>query len=623
MTTQNPVSSAHSLFKLSRLSAAVLLVGAVGLTVTTATSHAANKTAAAQQSGQTKAQKQLAQLADAFYESRAKFDPLLYATINGDSRYNDQLAISIDPKNRDKQFALMHGMQKQLRSIARAQLSDKDQLNYDLLAYEIDSALHFEHFPEHLLPLNQMDNVPSTLANFAGGDGAQSFKTVADYKAYLARLNKLPLWVDQAIKNMQEGVKQGIVQPKAITLAMLPQFKALPSANPQASIFYTPIKNIPSSFSSAERAQLDKAYIHTISNKLTPSLQRLAYFLETDYLKAGRDSAGYSALPNGAAWYQRRIKDNTTTNLTPEKIHNLGLQEVARIQAQFAELGPRLGYTGPAEELPQWVSAQDKFKSFQSDAEILATYRQIDAQVQSKLPQLFSLLPKGKLALQLEPELSRATASDHYTPPSADGSHPGTFWPVVNDAKQYSRVGMVTLFLHEGQPGHHLHAALLKEIDLPKFRKFNTENLNSAAFTEGWALYSETLGHELGLYESNPEAYFGHLKDELMRAVRLVVDTGLHAQGWSREEAMRYMQKNLGFNEARAKNQIERYMVLPGQALSYKIGARKILELRQRAQQALGSKFSLPKFHAIVIGDGTLPLPILEAQIDRWIEKEK
>ena len=250
-------------------------------------------------------------------------------------------------------------------------------------------------------------------------------------------------------------------------------------------------------------------------------------------------------------------------------------------------------------------------------------YRQLDAQVQSKLPALFSLLPKGKLELQLEPELSRATASDHYTPPSADGSHPGIFWPVVNDAKQYSRVGMVTLFLHEGQPGHHLHAALLKEIDLPKFRKFNTENLNSAAFTEGWALYAETLGHELGLYRDNPEAYFGHLKDELMRAVRLVVDTGIHAKGWSREEAMLYMQKNLGYNEARAKNQIERYMVLPAQALSYKIGARKILELRSRAQQALGEKFSLPKFHEIVIGDGTLPLPILEAQVDRWIAKGK
>lgn len=623
MTTQNTFSKARSSFRLSTISTALLVVTTLGMATAPATCLAAHKASTAQPSKQTHAKKQLGQLADAFYESRAQFDPLLYATINGDSRYNDQLNISIDPKNRNKYFAQMHRMQKQLHSIARTQLSEKDQLNFDLLAYEIDSALHFEHFPEHLLPLNQMDNVPSTLANFAGGDGAQSLKTVVEYKAYLARLSKLPLWIDQAIKNMREGIKQGIVHPKAITLAMLPQFKTLPSANPQASIFYTPIKNFPATFSTAERAQLDKAYIQTISNKLTPSLQRLVYFLENDYLKAGRDSTGYSALPNGAAWYQMRIKDNTTTTLTPDQIHALGLQEVARIQALFAELGPKLGYTGPAIDLPQWVAGESKFKSFQSDTEILDTYRQINTQVQSKLPELFNLLPKGKLELQLEPELSRATASDHYTPPSADGTHPGIFWPVVNDAKQYSRVGMVTLFLHEGQPGHHLHAALLKEIELPKFRKFNTENLNSAAFTEGWALYAETLGHELGLYRDNPEAYFGHLKDELMRATRLVVDTGIHAQGWTREAAMLYMQKNLGYNEARAKNQIERYMVLPGQALSYKIGARKILELRSRAQQALGNKFSLPKFHQIVIGDGTLPLPILEAQINRWIAKEK
>jgi uncharacterized protein (DUF885 family) len=405
-------------------------------------------------------------------------------------------------------------------------------------------------------------------------------------------------------------------------VAMLPQFKQMLSKTTEENIFYTPIKNLPLAFTANEKQMLSSAYRHTIEHKLAPALTRLVRFLETDYLNAGRTSTGYSELPNGAAWYQMRIKDNTATALEPEQIHALGLQEVARIQQQWQELGPKLGYTGASIELPQWVSAQDKFKSFTSEEQVLDAYRAIDEKVKSKLPQLFSLLPKGKMILQLEPELSRATASDHYTPPSADGSHPGVFWPVVNDPKKYARTGMVTLFLHEGQPGHHLHAALLKEIDLPNFRKFNTENLNSAAFTEGWALYSETLGKELGLYD-DPEAYFGHLNDELLRAVRLVVDTGMHAKGWSREQAISYMQKNLGYSEARAKNQVERYMAIPGQALSYKIGARKILELRARAEQALGAKFSLPKFHEVVIGDGTLPLPILEAQVDRWIAKTK
>ena len=574
------------------------------------------------QKNESRAKKQLDQLAEAFYAARAIYDPLLIATINGDGRYDDQLGLSISPRHRAQQFALMHRMQGDLQKIARAQLNAKAQLNYDLLAFELESALHFEYFPEHLLPLNQMDNVPSTLANYASGNGSQPLTTVKQYYAYLHRLQQLPTWIEQAITNMREGIRIGVVHPKTITLAMLPQFQEMRSKTVEGNIFYTPIKNLPVYFSAADKQKLTAAYRQVVGGNLHRAIDSLIKFLESDYLTAGRTTTGYGALPNGAAWYQMRIKDHTTTSLEPEQIHTLGLQEVARIQQQWDTLGSKLGYDGPTIDLPQWVSAQDKFKSFNSDAEVLDAYRAIDAQVKSKLPTLFSLLPKGKMELQLEPELSRATASDHYTPPSADGSHPGVFWPVVNDPKKYDRTGMVTLFLHEGQPGHHLHAALLKEIDLPNFRKFNTENFNSAAFTEGWALYSETLGKELGLYD-NPEAYFGHLKDELLRAVRLVVDTGMHAKGWTREQAMSYMQKNLGYSEARAKNQVERYMVLPGQALSYKIGARKILELRARAEKALGDKFSLPKFHAVVIGDGTLPLPILEAQVDRWIASEK
>ena len=272
--------------------------------------------------------------------------------------------------------------------------------------------------------------------------------------------------------------------------------------------------------------------------------------------------------------------------------------------------------------MPQWVTSQKKFKSFSTEKEVLDAYLAIDAKVKEKLPAMFTLLPKAQIELQLEPELTRENASDHYTPPAADGSHPGVFWAVVNDPKDYSRTGMVTLFLHEGQPGHHLHAALLKEIDVPDFRKFSTENANSAAYTEGWALYSETLGHEMGFYD-DPEALFGHLNAELMRAVRLVVDTGLHSKGWTREQAIAYMAKALGWSDARAKNQVERYMVWPAQALAYKTGSMKILELRTRAKTALGDKFSLPKFHEVVIGDGTLPLSILEARVDRWIASAK
>ncbi|MCU6500693.1 DUF885 domain-containing protein [Rugamonas sp. A1-17] len=579
---------------------------------------AAAKPASTQQAGQ--AQKQLARLAAAFHTARCKYDPLLFATANGDGRYDDQLGMSISPKVRAAQFALYRQMQKQLMAVHRDQLGEQDQLTYDLLSYELNNALQLESFPEHLLPLNQFDNVPSTLANYADGTGSQPLGTVKQYQAYLSRLNQLPAWIDQAIANMKQGMRSGVVQPKAITVAMLPQFQNLRSATPETSIYYSPVTRFPAGFSEADQQKLKAAYLHTVDAKIAPALNRLVSFLQNEYLPASRASSGWSALPNGAAWYAARIKDSTNLPLTPDAVHALGLKEVARIQQQLAALGPKLGYDGPEKQLPQWVTAQDKFKTFTTDEQVLDAYRAIYATVQTKLPTYFSLIPKAKLELHLEPELTRATASDHYTPPAADGSHPGVFWPVVNDPKKYSRVDMVSLFLHEGVPGHHLHAALLKELDLPDFRKFSTENPNSAAYTEGWALYSETLGREMGLYE-DPVAYYGHLNAEMLRAARLVVDTGLHAKGWSREQAIAYLADTLGWSEARAKNQIERYMVWPAQALSYKIGSLKILELRARAQAALGDKFSYQKFHEVVIGDGTLPLPILEARVDRWIAK--
>ncbi|MBC7455668.1 MAG: DUF885 domain-containing protein [Massilia sp.] len=565
--------------------------------------------------------KQLDKLAAAFHHARASYDPLLFATANGDPRYNGQLGLKISPQRRAAQFALYRKMQKQLGAIPRARLSEKDALTHELLAYELDSILALSPFPDHLLPLDHFEHVPGTLANYAAGTGSQPLATVKQQQEYLSRLNQLPAWIDQAIVNMRVGVKQGIVQPKAIIEAMLPQFKQLQSTTPEASIYYSPVKNFPASFSATDKAQLTKAYHDTVV-KLMPALERLYKYLETEYLPMGRASSGWSALPNGAAWYQAQVNDRTTLKLTPDQIHQQGLMEVARIQQQWAALGPKLGYAGPANELPQWVTAQKKFKSFSTEKEVLDAYLAIDAKVKTKLPAMFTLLPKAQIELQLEPELTRATASDHYLPPAADGSHPGVFYAVVNDPKDYSRTGMVTLFLHEGQPGHHLHAALLKEIDVPDFRKFSTENPNSAAYTEGWALYSETLGHEMGLFD-DPEALFGHLNAELMRAVRLVVDTGLHSKGWTREQAIAYMAKALGWSEARAKNQIERYMVWPAQALAYKTGSLKILELRARAKTALGDKFSLPKFHEVVIGDGTLPLSILEARVDRWIASAK
>ena len=565
---------------------------------------------------------QIAALADEFYGARAHFDPLNFATANGDSRFDDQIGMSIAPNVRAEYFAHMHRLQQQLASFSRATLSEPDQLNRDILAFQLGSSLDLERFPENLMPINQMDNVPSTLANYASGLGSQPLTTPLQYRAYLHRLAQLPAWIDQAIANMREGIRTGVVLPRSLTIAMTPQFEHLLSPTPEANIFYTPINHFPRNFSDVDRQALTSAYRELIVTQLSPALKRLTDFLRAEYLPASRNTTGMAGLPNGAAWYRARIKNNTNLALTPDAIHQLGLKEVTRIQRQFSELAPKLGYEGPPNRLAQWMAEQKKYRPFTSDTQVVGAYEKIYAAVSLQLPTYFHILPKAKLSIQLEPELTRATASDHYTPMAADGSHPGVFWPVVNDAKNYSTVGMVTLFLHEGVPGHHLHAAILKEMNLPDFRKFNTENSDTAAYTEGWALYSETLGKEFGLYE-HAESYYGHLNDELLRAVRLVVDTGMHAKGWSRERAISYAMDTLGYSEAAAKNQIERYMAIPAQALSYKIGAMKILELRERARHVLGERFSYPQFHDLVIGDGTLPLPILEARVDAWITRSR
>ncbi|WP_436269915.1 DUF885 domain-containing protein [Pseudoduganella sp. LjRoot289] len=561
------------------------------------------------------AKQQLMALADAYYDALARYEPV-NATQNGDDRFDDQIGMSIDPAVRARQFALYKGFLKRLKTIARAQLNQGDRINLDVLAFELKTALSFEPFPEHLLPLNQMDSMPVTLANFAGGEASQPIVTVKQYEAYLGRLQQLPAWVDQAMLNMREGMRRRVVLPKALVASALPQFKKLPSATPEASIYYAAIARLPAAFADADKQRLTAAYRDAVA-KLNPPLERLATFMETEYLPAARDSSGWSALPQGQAWYRAAVAASTTTALQPEAIHAIGLKEVARIQRQFELLGPKLGYNGPAAGLPVWVSEQPKFYPFKTEDEVQAVYRKLNELLDTKLPAMFTLVPKAKLDLRLEPELSRATAADHYTAPAGDGSRPGVFWSVVNDPAKYGSTGMNTLFLHEGKPGHHFHIALTQELDQPLFRKYGGNN----AFTEGWALYAETLGKEMGLFD-DPAQYFGHLNDELLRATRLVVDTGLHAKGWTREQTIQYMRDTLGY-DAVAKSETERYMAWPGQALGYKIGALKIVELRQRAAEALGDKFSLPKFHAVVLGDGTVPLSLLEANVERWIAEAR
>jgi uncharacterized protein (DUF885 family) len=558
---------------------------------------------------------QLAHIGDAFYANHAQSQPL-FATMSGDVRYNHTLGLAIAPQQRVRHFALMHALLKRLETLDPAGLGPVEQSSYDILGYLIRNEIARESFPEHLLPIDQMMfSTPLLLASYADGKSVQAISTPNEYRIFLSRLKELTPWLDQAVLNMREGMLTGVVLPKALVKASIPAYQKLASATAQSSIFYAPIRALPASFTETEKQELTQAYRQEIDQHLNPAANRLARFLETEYLKAGRDTAGIGALLNGKAWYAAHVASATTTDLTPEQIHDIGLKEVARIQAEFAEVGPKMGYDGAPAGLPKWAGAQKKYRPFKTAEQILVFYKKLNVDIEAKLPSLFSLRPSAPLEQRLEPELTRATASDHYSPPSLDGTKPGIFWSVVNDPTEYQSTKMTTLLLHEGSPGHHFQIALQQQLPVPDFRKF----VFQGAFSEGWALYAESLGKEMGLFEQ-PDQYFGHLNDELLRAARLVVDTGLHAKGWTREQAITYLKDTNGFTDAVASNAVERYMAWPGQALSYKIGALKISELRQRATLAMGPKFSLPAFHAVVLGSGARPLAVLDEDVKRWVE---
>ena len=554
----------------------------------------------------------IAQLAERYYEAQARFEPVS-ATDSGDNRFDDQLPMTIEPAVRARYFAMLAGVREDLMRIDRSKLTVNDRVSYDLLHHETGSQLGFEQFKDNLVPMYHMDSIPVMLANYGSGQGSQPIATFEQYQAYLKRISALPQWIDAAIVNMRSGMKEGVVLPKALVAALLPQIKALAAVSADKSDYYAP-RHMPATFDAGERARLKGDYLQALNTRILPSVRKLAAFLETEYLPAARASAGMGGLPNGAQWYRAKVGKYTTTTLSPEEIHRIGLAEVARIKGEYVKVGARLGYTGAPAGLPRWMTSQSQYRPFKTEADVLQAYREINARIEPKLGQLFGSMPKAALEIRPEPALSRDTASDHYTPAAGDGSRPGIFWAVIPDAAAYGSTRMTALLLHEGNPGHHFQLSKQQELPVPKFRKFSY----ISAYGEGWALYSESLGKEMGLYE-DPNAYAGYLMLDMRRAARLVVDTGLHAKGWTREQTIRYLVDEIGDDEAAAINATERYMGDPGQALSYKIGALKIRELRDRAGAALGPKFSLAKFHDEVLAYGSVPLSLLEANIDAWI----
>lgn len=550
----------------------------------------------------------------AYFEESLRLNPLR-ATFLGQKRYTDQLPNFLSLDFRQRQQAMHSHFLEQIREIDIGGFTPADRLTYELFVYQRTRSLFGFDYPGHLMPINQFRNFGNTMASLGSGRGSQPFETVADYHNWLKRVNGFVVLMDQAADNMEAGIKAGIVQPRILMEKVLPQLAAHVVDEPEDSVFWGPIKQMPDTFTPQEKAELESDYRRTIANVIVPAYQRLHRYIETRYLPKSRTTVGLSALPGGEAWYAFLVEQYTTTSLTPQQIHEIGLQEVSRIHEAMHGVMADVGFEGDLAAFFEFTRDDPQFV-FKSRDALLEAYRALRDRVDAATPKLFSVRPEAEYEVRaVEPYRERSAAGGSYQRASADGTRPGIFYVNTFDLAARPSWSVESLFLHEAAPGHHFQISIQQELDdLPDFRRFS----GFTAYAEGWGLYAETLGRELGMYQ-DPYQYFGALNAELWRAIRLVVDTGIHAKGWSRERVLEYMFENSAVAEARAIAEAERFMAIPGQALAYKIGQLKISELRARAEAELGTAFDVREFHSRVLENGSLPLAILESNIDQWL----
>ena len=573
--------------------------------------------ATTQAEGEAKAEK-LDALYEAYWEEYLKLNPIT-ATFQGDPRYNDQLPDFGSQAYRDEYKAFTERWLAQVEAVGPEGLSGSDLINYEIFVADAKETLESYRFPGWMLPVNQMDSIASFAVQLGSGTGAQPFKTVEDYDDWLVRAGRLPVLFDTSIANMRAGVEAGVVQPRVLMEKVVPQLDALIKDDPEETLFWGPIENMPANFPDADRERLTAAYRTLIADQLMPAYRELRDFIADEYLPATRDTFGLDKLPDGEAWYAFNAKQSTTTDLTPAEIHQIGLDEVARIHGEIEEVMAQVGFEGTMQEFFHFMKNDPQFV-FETEEELLEYYRALEDRIDAKIPEQYSLVPEAPFEIRaVEPFRAESAAGGQYYPPNDDGTRPGIFYVNTYDLPTRKSWDAESLYLHEAIPGHHFQIALQIELDdMPDFRRWGGEN----AFAEGWGLYAESQGKALGIY-TDPYQYFGRLQNELWRAIRLVVDTGLHSKGWSREQVIDYMLENSAQSEVQAIAEAERYIAWPGQALGYKIGELKIQELRARAEAELGDKFDVRAFHAEVLKDGAVPLSVLEGKIDRWIAAQK
>ncbi len=570
-------------------------------------------TASMQATAQTKAQR-LDALYAQYWEETLALNPLA-ATYQGDPRYNDQLPNFLSEDYREKSRAFTQRWLDTVQAVGAEGLQGQDLLSYRIFVRNAQQDIAGYQFPGWQQPINQFYNFASTAVQLGSGTGAQPFKTVQDYDNWLKRASQVPVLFDQIIANSRVGMQNGVVQPRPLMQKVVPQLDALIKDKAEDTLFWRPVTTMPDTFSAADKTRLTADYRRLIEAQLMPAYRELRDFVANVYMPTTRDSAGLDKLPNGQAWYAYNVSSTTSTDLTPARIHQIGLDEVERIHGEIRKVMTQVGFKGSMQEFFKFMSDDPRF-TFKDEDALLAYYRALEAKVNQKVPEQFSLTPRAGFEIRpVEAFRAQSAAGGSYMRPSEDGSRPGIFYVNTYDLPSRQTWDAEDLFLHEAIPGHHFQLALQQELtELPMFRRFGSE----IAFSEGWGLYSESLGRELGLYQ-DPYSYFGYLQNELWRAIRLVVDTGLHSKDWTREQVIAYMLENSATSETPAISETERYMAIPGQALAYKIGELKIQELKKRAQAQLGNRFDIREFHAEVLKDGSVPLDVLEAKIDRWI----
>lgn len=554
-----------------------------------------------------------------YYEDGLRLDPIS-ATTSGDMRYNDRFPNFLSPAYEDSLKNYYSRYKERALAFNDSQLSASEQLSKEILLWECNinlDALEFDK--EKYLPIDQMWSVNLFMGQLASGAGAQPFNTVKDYEDWLNRVDGYLNWLNTARENMQEGMRQGYVLPAALIRKVIPQMAAMTGGEVEDHLFYSPALNFPEGFSEAEKKELTNKYREMVAKKVIPAYEQMHDFMQNEYLPKGRETSGIADIPEGEKYYEHQIKRYTTTDMTAEEIHQLGLDEVARISSEMEKVKEQVGYEGDLQSFFDYVRNNKELMPFDTAEEVIANFNAIHERIKPNIPKLFDKTPKTAFEVRRTESFREKSASAEYNPGSLDGTRPGIFYVPVPEATAYNIYSDESLFLHEAIPGHHYQISLTQENeDLPQFRK----TLWYSGYGEGWALYAESLGKELGLYE-DPYQYFGMLSAEMHRAIRLVVDTGLHSKGWTREQAIQYSLENEAESEASVTSEIERYMANPGQALSYKIGQLKIIELRKKAKAELGDNFNIRQFHNEVLETGAVPLELLENKMDKWIAEVK